>query len=206
MVTDITDPTTDGYYEELQKRYADALKSQLGNYPTMIANREQATRDKLGNLTQGYQKRTQDILGQVGGQYNLSPSISQSGSAQFNTMQPKVNRTRESFLSYQKMKDYSDYYNKQYNYAVTQYQQAGYTKQQAEQFARAWATQQADQQFQAEQAQSSRDYAQKRSDISAQYQDIKAGMSADTGDLYQQAVINALLRSTGQIGAMTSVS
>jgi hypothetical protein len=186
-----------GYYEDQLATYQKKLQDMIAGKPGAVEANISKSRDYMAGLSDQYKSRNADLLTGVASKYGISPSTVQSGQAQMTAQAPQLNRNREATLAYQRMNDMNSYFNQMYSYAVDQYQAAGYTLQQSQSFATAWARQQTDQQFQTEMAQKGMDYKQEYSNISGEYDDILAGMKSDyenqlSSDQIQQALTRSL--------------
>ena len=89
-----------------------------------------------------------------------------------------------------------------YNYAMDQYVNSGMDLETAKQYAQQFAMDRTEQEFQAKEAASDREYKQKKQGIAQEYGNIMSGMSVDQGDPYAQAMYRSIfgLLGTGIAG------
>ena len=180
------------YYEDLlaeRKRKIEQLNS---NRPEQIAQQENQARDILAGQDVKRNRGTEDILGTVSARYGIDPSVVSAGRSFQQETSPAQLRARENQFTQQRMSNLSKSYQKDYDYALDAYQNAGYNLQQSDEFARQWLKQQSEQQFQAETASRAREDALAKDKISAEYGDLRAGIQQDQGNPYMDALIRSL--------------
>lgn len=159
-----------GYAEDQlavkQKNLQDYLdENRAGIDPNIVK-----TRDYLAGQDVLRAKNTQDILGGTASKYGIDPAIVQGGADFVAQQEPAFQAKRNAQLSQIRMKNISENLNKTFNQKMDEYQAAGYSYQQAQQFARQWQADQVAQTNSADVAAQGRSYAQQKADISARYQ------------------------------------
>ena len=178
-----------GYQEDQLVLAQKKMKDLLAQNRTGIDSNSQETRDYFAELDANRATNTQDILTGVSSRFGIDPNIAGAGADFASAQDPLLQARREGQLGQMKMKDMTDRYSKLYNYAYDQYQNAGYTLKQSEQFARQWAqrTTEADTQEQ------SRKYRTEKQAIADKYATMKEDFdNQESGDPYQDALIRAL--------------
>ncbi len=181
------------YYEDQLNKYKKQVEDKLAAQPNTVDLNANAQKDYFLNKQKENAKSVGDILSGLSNSYGISPDIGQAGSSQFGIDSNINNRKLNSQISLQRMSNLSDFYKKNYDYAVLKYQQAGYDLNQSDAFARAYAQQQLDQKFDADMAANSRNVELKKQKIADDYSARGVSIQdAAQQTQYEQALIRSL--------------
>ena len=145
---------------------------------------------------------TAGITSEIGSKYGVS-GLQEAGADVNTSLDPRIARGRAEALGMMKQKSVSEKYNQLFNYAFDQYQSAGYTLQQSNEFARQWAAQQSQQEYEAGVAQKGRDLRTQEQKIRDQYSTSGLQLEAmnPVGDPYAEAAARAGLQVAGNYAA-----
>lgn len=189
-----------GYYEDRLAQVKKQAEDQLAARPAQIEAQIQQERDLLAQNDQGNTRNVTDALTGISSKYGIDPTTIQAGQAQLQQRNPALQRQRETQLSSQRIKNMSDFFTQKYNYALSTYQDAGYNLAQSTAYAKAWARQQTDQQFQTDLTQKQQAYETQRNDIATQYSNLKSGISTDQSDPYEAAALRSITGLVPYVG------
>lgn len=180
-----------GYYEDLLKQRELESKNLLDLEPNRIEQGISKSRDLMKSTREGDANDTAQILSRISSRYGL-PVQTAAGNEAFKAKAPAVDRDRESILSFRRSKETSQHYLNLYNSALAQYRAANYSLKEASRYAREYATQKTNQQFQGEQSQKQRDYITSRNQVTQEFTDKTDGINPDLGDPVQEAMIRSI--------------
>ena len=192
-----------------RETYADKLKAEAQRRLTQqteltrssIAPRRQGIENVLGQSRQTALGNVQNVLGQAGSQYGVTPLATTAGGQEFAGRETSgLQRKSAEALDRAKLIQMRNYFNQVYTTALQQYQNAGYTLEQANEFARQYAIDETDRAFQSERAEAGRQEALAKESLAEDISKSKKSFdeSLDTGNPYMQAFIQSL---TGLAGA-----
>lgn len=180
---------------QAQKAVEDYLKSPT-NVNTGFLNYANTNENALG---QGFQDMVAKYnQGGVTNRYGVSTNPADRYKSQLATEQ-------QGNIDIQNMKNRRDRMTAIYNYAIDQYMNAGMDLETAQNYARQFAMDKSEQEFQANQAASDREYKLKKQNIAKEYGNVMNSMSVDNGDPYAQALYRSIfgLLGTGLAGYTT---